>query len=113
MGAVYEAEQDSPHRRVALKVIRPGLLSPAFLKRFAQEVEILGRLHHPGIAQIHEAGLAEDGRPFFAMEFIRGLSLDEYARLHGLDVARPRGPLGAGLRRGAARATTGASSTAT
>ena len=86
MGAVYEAEQDSPHRTVALKVIRPGLLSPALLKRFAQEVEILGRLRHSGIAQIHEAGLAEDGQPFFAMEFIRGLPLDEYARLHGLDV---------------------------
>jgi WD40 repeat protein/predicted Ser/Thr protein kinase len=87
MGAVYEAEQDSPHRRVALKVIRPGLLAAALLKRFAQEVEILGRLHHPGIAQIYEAGVAQDGQPFFAMEFIRGLPLDEYARLQGLDVA--------------------------
>jgi predicted Ser/Thr protein kinase len=84
MGAVYEAEQDSPHRRVALKVIRPGLLAPALLKRFAQEVEILGRLHHPGIAQIYEAGGAQDGQPFFAMEFIRGLPLDEHARLRAL-----------------------------
>jgi WD40 repeat protein/predicted Ser/Thr protein kinase len=80
MGSVYEAEQDSPNRTVALKVIRPGLLAPALLKRFAQEVEILGRLRHPGIAQIYEAGLAQDGQPFFAMELIRGLPLDEYAR---------------------------------
>jgi hypothetical protein len=47
-------------------------------------VEILGRLHHPGIAQIYEAGVAEDGQPFFAMEFIRGLPLDEYTRHHAL-----------------------------
>jgi WD40 repeat protein/predicted Ser/Thr protein kinase len=86
MGAVYEAEQDSPHRTVALKVIRPGLLAPGLLQRFAQEVEILGRLHHPGIAQIYEAGVAEDGQPFFAMEFIRGLTLDEYARLRSRTV---------------------------
>jgi WD40 repeat protein/predicted Ser/Thr protein kinase len=86
MGAVYEAEQDSPHRPVALKVIRPGLLAPALVKRFAHEVEILGRLHHPGIAQIHDAGVAEDGQPFFAMEFIRGLPLGEYARLRSLTV---------------------------
>ena len=86
MGTVYEAEQDSPRRTVALKVIRPGLASPALLKRFTHEAQILGRLHHPGIAQVYEAGLADDGQPFFAMEFIRGLPLDEYANRHGLDL---------------------------
>src|SRR5262249_4942866 len=80
-------EQDNPRRVVALKVIRPGLLSPTLLKRFAQEAQILGRLHHPGIAQIYEAGVAEDGQPFFALELIRGLRLDEYARRHALEPA--------------------------
>jgi WD40 repeat protein len=86
MGAVYEAEQDNPRRPVALKVIRPGLVSPTLLKRFGQEAQILGRLHHPGIAQIYEAGVAEDGQPFFALEFIVGVALDEHGRRHGLDV---------------------------
>src|SRR5262249_29039845 len=54
------------------------------LKRFAREAHILGRLRHPGIAQVYEAGLAEDGRPFFAMEFLRGWPLDEYARRRSL-----------------------------
>src|SRR5262249_32724666 len=76
MGVVYEAEQDSPRRAVALKVVRPGLVSPGLLRRFAQEAEILGRLRHPGIAQIYEAGLAEDGQPFFAMELVKGEPLD-------------------------------------
>src|SRR5262249_35417942 len=82
-----EAEQDSPRRLVALKVIRPGLASPALVKRFAHEAQILGRLHHPGIAQVYEAGLADDGQPFFAMEYIRGLPLDAYADRHGFDLA--------------------------
>jgi WD40 repeat protein/predicted Ser/Thr protein kinase len=83
MGTIYEAEQDNPRRTVALKVLRPGF-SPALVQRFTHEAHILARLHHPGIAQVYEAGLAADGRPFFAMEFIRGVRLDEYARLRGL-----------------------------
>src|SRR5262249_6427063 len=74
---------DSPRRRVALKVVRPGLASSALLKRFHHESQILGRLNHPGIAQVYEAGLAES-QPFFAIEFIHGLPLDEYARLRAL-----------------------------
>ena len=86
MGTVYKAEQDSPRRTVALKVVRPGFASPAIVKRFNHEAQILGRLHHPGIAQVYEAGLADDGQPYFAMEFIHGLPLDEYARRRGLDL---------------------------
>ena len=61
MGIVYEAEQERPHRRVALKIIRPGIATPAMLRRFEHEYEFLGRLQHPGIAQIYEAGVAETG----------------------------------------------------
>jgi WD40 repeat protein/predicted Ser/Thr protein kinase len=87
MGTVYEAEQDNPRRAVALKVIRPGLVSPDLVKRFQHEAHILGRLQHPGIAQIFDAGLADDGRPFFAMEFIHGLPLGEFAGRRQLDSA--------------------------
>src|SRR5262249_48122191 len=85
MGTVYEAEQDNPRRTVALKVIRPGLASDALLQRFAREAQILGRLHHPGIAQVYDAGVAESGQPYFAMELIVGVPLDRYARDHALD----------------------------
>ena len=87
MGTVYEAEQDNPRRSVALKVIRPGLVSAEIVKRFRDEAQILARLNHPGIAQVYESGMTDDGRPFFAMEFIRGLPLDEYARVHNLGAA--------------------------
>jgi WD40 repeat protein/predicted Ser/Thr protein kinase len=89
MGTVYQAEQDEPRGTVALKVMRPGLDSPEFRKRFAQEARILGLLHDPGIAQVYDAGAFEDGRLYFAMEFIRGLPLHEYARRH-LPEARAR-----------------------
>ena len=83
MGTVYEAEQDQPKRAVAMKVIRAGYLSPQLLKRFEHESAVLGRLQHPGIAQVYEAGTVQDERghpvPFFAMEFIRGVPLTEYA----------------------------------
>ena len=87
MGTVYEAEQDNPRRSVALKVIRPGLVSAEIVKRFRDEAQILARLNHPGIAQVYESGMTEDGRPFFAMEFIRGVPLDEYGRADNLDAA--------------------------
>ena len=82
MGAVYEAEQDQPRRRVALKVIKTAWATPEALRRFEREFQLLGRLHHPGIAQIYEAGTANTGfgfQPFFAMEIIHGTSLVEYA----------------------------------
>ena len=82
MGTVYRAEQQNPQRLVALKVIRTGVASSEHLRRFEQEGEMLGRLQHPGIARIYEAGTAtgDSGtQPYFAMEFIRGLSVIDYA----------------------------------
>ena len=79
MGVVFEAEQDSPRRRVALKLIRPGLLNRHLLRRFEFESEVLGRLKHPGIAQVYEAGASEQGEPYIAMELVEGLPLLEYA----------------------------------
>jgi len=87
MGVVYQAEQEHPRRIVALKIIRPGWMSPQLLQRFKRESEALGRLQHPGIAQIYEAGSADSGfgpQRYFAMEFIRGQSLQKYADEHQL-----------------------------
>jgi serine/threonine protein kinase/Flp pilus assembly protein TadD len=87
MGQVFLAEQEKPHRTVALKLIRPELLSSETLRRFEREAEVLGRLQHPGIAQIFEAGAADLGRgpqPFLAMEFVEGRSLTAFAAARGL-----------------------------
>ncbi len=87
MGTIYAAEQDNPRRRVALKVIRPGALSASMIRRFQQESDLLGRLQHPGIAQIHEAGEVETdiGRqPYFAMEYVDGVEVRQYAEEHSL-----------------------------
>src|SRR6188474_1656927 len=62
MGTVYEAEQKRPRRIVALKMIKPGLATAPLLRRFEQESQVLGRLQHPGIAQIYESGTADAGR---------------------------------------------------
>ncbi|MHC4216998.1 MAG: serine/threonine protein kinase [Planctomycetota bacterium] len=87
MGTVYEAVQDNPHRLVALKVLRRGVASRSALRRFKHEAEILGRLRHPNIAQVHEAGTFDEGegaQPYFAMELIKGRRLLEYAEARGL-----------------------------
>ncbi|XVJ60098.1 MAG: serine/threonine protein kinase [Tepidisphaera sp.] len=82
MGVVYRALQRDPTREVALKLMRPGLLSASLVRRFEHEAEILGRLQHPGIAQIYRAGrLRTDHatQPFLVMELIRGTPLIDYA----------------------------------
>lgn len=82
MGIVYEAEQFSPRRIVALKVIRTDNASDELLQRFRREAETLARLHHPGIAQIYDAGLlgpVGERRPYLAMEMIRGDPITVYA----------------------------------
>jgi serine/threonine protein kinase len=82
MGSVYKAEQESPRRTVALKVIKAGVASRSLLQRFEIEAQILGKLDHPGIATIFEAGTFDEGRgtqPFFAMEFVQGELLTDYA----------------------------------
>jgi serine/threonine protein kinase len=79
MGVVYEAEQQHPRRRVALKVIRGGrLVDNHRVKLFQREAEALARLKHPGIASIYEAGCTEDGQHFFAMELVAGETLAAY-----------------------------------
>jgi serine/threonine protein kinase/tetratricopeptide (TPR) repeat protein len=81
MGTVYEAVQDHPRRRVALKLMRRGMTSRSALHRFRHEAEILGRLQHPNIGQIFDAGKLDEGegaQPYFAMEFVRGRPLIDH-----------------------------------
>ena len=94
MGSVFEAEQEYPHRKVALKTLRFGLNDRDALRRFRYETEILGRLRHPNVAQIFEAGTFREGPgeqgqqlPYFAMEYIEdGLPLTEYAEQQKLNL---------------------------
>lgn len=82
MGTVYKAEQKNPQRIVALKMIRLAMMSVTVRRRFELESEALGRLQHPGIAQIYDAGTSGNGagaQPYFAMEFIHGRPLLAYA----------------------------------
>ena len=84
MGRVYEGLQGMPCRTVAVKVIRPGVLSPAAMRRFEHEAQILGRLTHPGIARIYTLATTSLGGmhlPYFVMEFVEdALSITDYAR---------------------------------
>ena len=87
-GIVYEAEQRNPKRRVAVKVLRAGFGSAAGqATRLAQEADLLGRLRHPGIAQIYEAGVAADGRPYLVMELVAERTLTAYAQAARLPTA--------------------------
>jgi len=81
MGIVYEAEQQNPQRRVALKVVRGGqFVDEVYLRMFRRETETLARLAHPNIAAIYAAGRTEDGQHFFTMELVAGQNLGAFVR---------------------------------
>jgi len=78
-GAVYLAEQTEPvRRRVALKVIKPGMGSAAVLARFEAERQALAVMDHPGVARVYDAGSTEKGQPYFVMEYVRGVPITEH-----------------------------------
>ena len=87
MGVVYLAEQEEPvRRRVALKVVKLGMHTKEVVARFEVELQALAMMEHPNIARVHDAGATDDGRPYFVMEYVRGLRLDEYCDLHKMTV---------------------------
>jgi serine/threonine-protein kinase len=79
MGLVFVAEQEQPiRRRVALKVIKPGMDTREVVARFEAERQALALMDHPHIAQVLDAGATDSGRPYFVMELVRGLPVTEY-----------------------------------
>ncbi len=78
-GVVYVAEQEEPVRRkVALKVIKLGMDTRNVVARFQAERQALALMDHPNIAQVHDAGATETGRPYFVMELVRGIKITDY-----------------------------------
>src|SRR5262245_23864678 len=72
-GVVFMAEQEEPvRRRVALKIIKPGMDTKSVIARFEAERQALALMDHPSIAKVFDAGATESGRPYFVMELVRG-----------------------------------------
>jgi serine/threonine protein kinase/WD40 repeat protein len=78
-GTVYAAEQEAPiRRRVALKIVKPGMDSRQVLARFEQERQALALMDHPNIARVFDGGSTPSGRPFFVMELVQGEPITDY-----------------------------------
>jgi len=87
MGVVYVAEQTQPVRRkVALKIIKPGMDTKQVIARFEAERQALAMMDHPNIARVHDAGATESGRPYFVMELVRGIPITDYCDRERLSV---------------------------
>jgi hypothetical protein len=79
MGIVYTAEQTEPvRRRVALKIIKPGMNSRQVFARFEAERQALALMDHPNIARVLEAGVTDSGRPYFVMELVQGVPITQF-----------------------------------
>ncbi|TQM16650.1 serine/threonine-protein kinase [Pseudoxanthomonas sp. 3HH-4] len=89
MGMVWLASRADGlyQRRVALKLLRPGLADPNLRLRFTREREILARLEHPNIARLLDAGIGSEGQPYLALEYVEGVSITDYCLANniGLD----------------------------
>ncbi len=86
-GIVYLAQQERPFKRqVALKVIKPGMDSKQVIARFEAERQALALLDHPNIAHVFDAGTTEAGRPYFAMEYVNGLSITRHCDQEKLSI---------------------------
>ena len=84
-GVVFMAEQEEPVRRkVALKVIKPGMDTKEVIARFEAERQALAMMDHPNIAKVLDAGATESGRPYFVMELVRGIPITEYCDQHNV-----------------------------
>jgi serine/threonine protein kinase/tellurite resistance protein len=87
-GIVFMAEQEEPvRRRVALKIIKPGMDSKSVIARFEAERQALALMDHPNIARVFDAGTTISGRPYFVMELVRGVKITEYCDEHMLTTA--------------------------
>jgi non-specific serine/threonine protein kinase/serine/threonine-protein kinase len=87
MGSVWEAEQREPiRRRVAIKLIKPGMDSREIIARFESERQVLARMDHPNIARVYDAGTDANGRPYFVMEYVAGVPLTRFADDNRLDL---------------------------
>ena len=83
MGVVYVAEQLEPVRRkVALKIIKPGMATKEIVARFESERQALAVMEHPHIARVFDGGVTESGLPFFVMELVQGPPVTEYCDEH-------------------------------
>ena len=79
MGVVYMAEQEKPvRRRVALKIIKPGMDTDQVIARFEAERQALALMDHPNIAKVLDAGATDTGRPYFVMELVKGVPITDY-----------------------------------
>src|SRR5213596_3043646 len=88
-GVVYVAEQEEPvRRRVALKVIKPGMDTRQVVARFEAERQALAIMDHPNIAKVLDAGTTENGRPYFVMELVRGIRITDYCDQNHLDTTQ-------------------------
>jgi len=86
-GVVYLAERQRPvKRRVALKVIKPGMDTKQVIARFEAERQALALLEHPNIAHVFNAGTTDAGRPYFVMEYVKGVPITEHCDRHKLTI---------------------------